>query len=192
MGYAMNQKLETGYQLHLLDPSVPPWDQWEGSTELMPLEVEAPQATQRRRVLIVDDEPRIRLAMRGCLELEGYEVEEAGDGRAGISAVVSGLPDVVILDLAMPVLDGLSVLRELASEYAPIRPRAIVLTAFASIAAIERAQACGASAFVEKPVSPEALREVVKRVLREKLPPVSRREVSEDDGEPGSRGPFYG
>lgn len=192
MGYARNQKLETAYQLHLLDPSVPPWDQWDGSTELLPFGNKTPTGPDRKRVLIVDDEPRIRLAMRGCLELEGYDVEEAADGRAGISAVVSGLPDVVILDLAMPVLDGLSALRLLASEYAPIRPRVIVLTAFASIAAMERAQACGASAFVEKPVSPESLRATVQRVLREKLPAVSHRHVSEEDDGPGARGPFYG
>ena len=194
MGYTLNQKLETAHQVRLLVPTVPPWDQWDGSSELgtQPMAKHAPPLEERQRILIVDDEPRIRLAMRGCLELEGYEVEEAGDGRAGIGAVVSGFPDVVILDLAMPVLDGLSTLRLLASEYAPIRPRVIVLTAFASIAAMEQARACGASAFVEKPVSPESLRAVVKRVLREELPRVSRRERSEDDDDPGSRGPFYG
>src|SRR5262245_41472194 len=135
MGYALNQKLEAAYQVRLLDPTVPPWDQWGGSTDLLPQIAEVPPVPQRKRVLIVDDEPRIRLTVRGCLELEGYDVEEAANGRAGISAVVSGLPDVMILDLAMPVLDGLSALRLLASEYAPIRPRVIVLTAFASIAA---------------------------------------------------------
>jgi CheY-like chemotaxis protein len=181
------EQLETAYQAMLLNPTIVPWDQWGVQDQPAPLAPAA--AVERHRILIVDDEPRIRLAMRGCLEAEGYEVEEAADGRSGINAVVSGSPDLLIVDLAMPVLDGLSTLRLLAETYAPVRPRVIVLTAYASIAAMERAQECGVSAFVEKPIAPDALRDIVRRVLREPLPPVTRHERW---GDGDDTGPFYG
>src|SRR5438067_1362051 len=64
-------------------------------------------ARPKARILVVDDERRIRLAIRVCLEAEGYEVEEAADGREAISAIVHAGPDLVLLDLAMPNLDGM-------------------------------------------------------------------------------------
>jgi CheY-like chemotaxis protein len=120
----------------------------------------------RRRVLIADDEYRIRLALRTCLEADGYEVQEARDGREAVDAVVSGTPDVLLLDLAMPVLDGLSALRELA-ERGGAKPRVIVLTAYGSISAAQMAHELGVVAFLEKPVMPEALRAAVALALRQ-------------------------
>jgi CheY-like chemotaxis protein len=121
------------------------------------------------RVLIVDDEPRIRLALRCCLEALGYEVEEASDGREALAAIVHFTPDLVLLDLAMPHLDGLSTARLLATVYAPVRPKVVVLTADSSTCMAEAARGYGASAFVEKPILPDALRDVVARVLAEPL-----------------------
>ena len=119
----------------------------------------------RARVLIADDEYRIRLALRTCLEAEGYVVDEARDGREAIDAVAVGAPDVMVVDLAMPVLDGLSVLREIALLDGA-RPRVIVLTAYGSISAAEMAHDLGAVAFLEKPVMPESLRAAVAMALR--------------------------
>jgi CheY-like chemotaxis protein len=121
----------------------------------------------RVRILIVDDEYRIRLALRTCLEAEGYVVDEARDGREAIDAVALGAPDVMVVDLAMPVLDGLSVLREVACLDGA-RPRVIVLTAYGSISAAEMAHDLGAVAFLEKPVMPESLRAAVALALRAK------------------------
>jgi CheY-like chemotaxis protein len=120
----------------------------------------------RARVLIADDEHRIRLALRTCLEAEGYVVDEARDGREAIDAVLGSAPDVLVVDLAMPVLDGLSVLRELATLEGAARPRVIVLTAYGSISAAELAHELGAVAFLEKPVMPESLRAAVAMALR--------------------------
>ena len=123
-------------------------------------------APWRGRVLIADDEYRIRLALRTCLESEGYEVEEARDGREAVDAVVADAPDVLLLDLAMPVLDGLSALRELAVMAEDRRPRVIVLTAYGSVSAAQMAHELGVVAFLEKPVMPEALRAAVAMALR--------------------------
>jgi CheY-like chemotaxis protein len=120
----------------------------------------------RGRILIADDEYRIRLALRTCLEADGYEVQEARDGREAVDAVASDSPDVLLLDLAMPVLDGLSALRELATMNASARPRVIVLTAYGSVSAAEMAHELGVVAFLEKPVMPEALRAAVALALR--------------------------
>src|SRR3954447_3112374 len=125
----------------------------------------APHETPRGRILVVDDERRIRLAIRVCLEAEGYEVEEAADGRAAIAAVVHGRPDLMLLDLAMPQLDGAGTLRLLTTVYRDVAPPVIVLTAHGSIPAAEAAYHYGARAFLEKPLIPETLRAVVAHVL---------------------------
>ena len=119
----------------------------------------------RPRVLVVDDAGRIRLALRCCLEAYGYEVEEAGDGREALAAVARFRPDLVLMDLAMPVLDGLSAARGVDSAAVGLHPRVIVLTAHGSVAMAAAARACGVSAFLEKPVLPDELHEVVSRVL---------------------------
>ena len=119
------------------------------------------------RILVVDDERRIRFAIRSCLEAEGYEVFEAADGNEALDVALRVAPDVMILDLAMPNLDGMRTLRELHSVHGQLKPRVIMLTAFASMPAAASAIALGASVFVEKPIVPEALRQVVARVLSE-------------------------
>ena len=92
-------------------------------------------------------------------------MDEARDGREAIDALAVGAPDVMVVDLAMPVLDGLSVLREVACLDGA-RPRVIVLTAYGSISAAEMAHDLGAVAFLEKPVMPESLRAAVAMALR--------------------------
>ena len=102
----------------------------------------------RARVLIADDEPRIRLTLRACLEADGHDVLEAADGLEALDAIIHGAPDVMILDLAMPNLDGLATLRMLATVYRHLAPRVLVLTAHGSTAAIETAYEYGAAALL--------------------------------------------
>jgi two-component system KDP operon response regulator KdpE len=64
------------------------------------------------RVLVVDDEPQIRRALRTALTAHGYAVETAEDGRTGLEAIAAWAPDAVVLDLVMPGLDGFEVLRQ--------------------------------------------------------------------------------
>jgi DNA-binding response OmpR family regulator len=128
---------------------------------------------KRQSVLVVDDESNIRLMLRTTLQSSGYRVIEAGNGREALEAIDRDLPDVMILDLSMPVLDGMGLLRELAgrptSQY---RPRIIVLTAYGSIAAAVKATRFGAMDFLEKPVSPDEVRQSVEAVLNE-VPPAA-------------------
>lgn len=127
----------------------------------------SPELTRRARVLIADDEPRIRLTLRACLEADGHEVLEAADGLEALDVVIHGAPEVMILDLAMPNLDGLRALDALRGVHGQLKPRVIILTAWGSGPAVLRTTAAGASLFLEKPIVPETLRAAVRSVLAE-------------------------
>ena len=102
-----------------------------------------------RRVVIAEDEAPIRLDLKEMLEEEGYVVVgEAGDGQQAIDLATETKPDVVILDVKMPVLDGLSAAeRIVADQVAPV----VMLTAFSQRELVERAVEAGAMAYVVKP-----------------------------------------
>jgi DNA-binding response OmpR family regulator len=116
-------------------------------------------------ILVVDDESNIRLMLRTSLESEGYAVTEAADGREALDEIHRSTPDLVVLDLNMPRLDGMAVLEQMKHD-GP-KPRVIVLTAFGSIATAVKATRLGALDFLEKPVTPSVLREAVRSVLLE-------------------------
>src|SRR5580698_5949335 len=97
-------------------------------------------------ILVVDDESNIRLMLRTSLESEGYAVTEAADGREALDEIHRSTPDLVVLDLNMPRLDGMAVLEQMKHD-GP-RPRVIVLTAFGSIATAVKATRLGALDFL--------------------------------------------
>ena len=100
------------------------------------------------RVLIADDETIIRLDLRGLLEQAGYEVQEARDGAEAVLLAESWQPDVVLLDVRMPVLDGVEAARRIiASRPVPV----VLLTAYSEAALIERAVGAGVFAYLVKP-----------------------------------------
>lgn len=122
---------------------------------------------RHEQILVVDDEANIRLMLRTTLESEGYMVREASNGQEALEAIMFGRPDLVLLDLSMPVLDGMAVLEKLHDEPADQRPCVIVLTAYGSIAKAVKAIRLGASDFLEKPATPEDVRLSVAAVLAE-------------------------
>jgi response regulator NasT len=99
--------------------------------------------------VVAEDEALIRLDLKEMLEEEGYEVVgEAGDGETAVKLAVSQRPDLVILDVKMPVLDGLSAAEQIAAErIAPV----VILTAFSQRDLVERARDAGAMAYLVKP-----------------------------------------
>src|SRR5437764_15314510 len=107
------------------------------------------------RVLVVDDEPQIRRALRVALRANGYAVEEVENGEQALDAVATRPPDLVILDLGLPDLDGVEVCRRLREwSRLPI----LVLSAHGDDAAKVRALDEGADDYVTKPFSmPELL-----------------------------------
>src|ERR1022692_1439797 len=113
-------------------------------------------------VLIVDDEANIRLMLRTALSTEGYRIVEAADGREALKVIDREMPDVMVLDLSMPILDGLGVLKALKGMRPEKKPRVIVLTAYGSISTAVKATRLGAMDFLEKPVSPPEVRESIE------------------------------
>ena len=122
------------------------------------------------RLLIVDDDANIRTSVRLCLEAAGYVVEQAVNGGDALQQMHASPPDVVLLDLAMPVLDGMTVLAEIRGLLPHQSPRAIVMTAHGSVRTAIQAVRLGASDFLEKPFTPDELRLSVASVLHDELP----------------------
>lgn len=113
------------------------------------------RAMSQVRVLIADDEPIIRLDLRQMLESLGYEVVgEAGDGQAAVELARELKPDVCILDVKMPVMDGIEAVDIITDEN--IAPT-ILLTAYSDKELIDRARAAGVFAYLVKPFKPSDL-----------------------------------
>ena len=115
------------------------------------------------RVLIVDDEPDVLLLLRIELEAEGYETLLAADGETAIRRIVEEKPDIVLLDVMMPVIDGWGVLQRLAENGSGTR--VIVLSAKANDSDVARALELGAHEYVTKPFDAAALLLTVAHVL---------------------------
>ncbi len=123
----------------------------------------------KKRILITDDEPNIRLVLRTALESVGHEVIEAANGREALASIEAHVPDLLVLDLSMPVMDGMAVLHALSERATQAKPRVIVLTAYGSVPAAVKAIRLGARDFVEKPVTPDDLRLSVAAILEEPI-----------------------
>jgi DNA-binding NtrC family response regulator len=118
-------------------------------------------------ILVTDDESAIRLMLKTALESDGYTVTEAANGREALEAIKTQTPDLMVLDLNMPVLDGMAVLEQMKALAMLNKPRVIILTAYGSIPAAVRATRLGALDFMEKPITPTELRQAVRSVLDE-------------------------
>lgn len=116
------------------------------------------------KVLIVDDEPDILLMLRVNLESEGYQTALAADGETALRRIGDEDPDVMILDVMMPVMDGWSVLEALRDR-AMTRPRVVVLSAKTQPSDVARALEMGAAEYVTKPFEPESLLDTIARVM---------------------------
>ena len=124
-------------------------------------------------VLLVDDFEDGRALYAECLRLCGYRVVEAGDGRSAVSLVRELRPDIVVTDLALPVLDGCAVIRELKSDAAVCDIPVVALTGGTTARHVERAREAGCDAFLAKPCPADALLAVVRELLARARPGVS-------------------
>ncbi len=128
-------------------------------------------ATVSHRVLVVDDDPTVSDVVRRYLEQEGCRVRLVGDGFAALAAVEAEMPDIVILDLMMPGMDGLEVCRRLRAG-APDLP-VVMLTALGEESDRVVGLEVGADDYVTKPFSPRELVLRVRSVLRRTAAPAA-------------------
>ena len=121
--------------------------------------------TDRRRVLVVDDEPDVLLLCRVNLEFEGYEVVEASDGVEALERVREHRPNLVLLDVMMPRKDGWQVLAELKEDEDLRAIPVVMLTAKVQEQDRIRGWSTGAAEYITKPFSPLSLSQVLDDVL---------------------------
>ncbi len=114
-------------------------------------------------ILVIDDEPGIRGLLDTMLRRKGYTVLLADDGRKGLELFRRERPDVIILDLKMPHIDGLTVLRQIRSL--DLQKPVIVLTGAGLAQAEEQVRAFGVTEFIEKEFSLHRLGEALKKLL---------------------------
>lgn len=119
-------------------------------------------------VLVVDDDPVIRQLVSVNLELEGYRVIEAGDGEEGIARAIEARPDVIVLDVMMPTMDGWVTSLRLRDDPRTSDTRIVILTARAQRSDIERGGQVGADEYVCKPFDPSDLVDVIDRLATER------------------------
>jgi diguanylate cyclase (GGDEF)-like protein len=136
-----------------------------------------------QRVLAIDDDAEVLDFVRSSLEDEGFEVLGAADGASGIEAAVKFTPDIVLLDLTMPDMDGFAVLESLRQNPATSQVPVVLITVAASVEDLVRGLDAGADDYVTKPFAIEELIARVGSVLRRSK---TMRELSPLTGLPGN------
>ena len=117
----------------------------------------------QEEILVVDDEKNIRTALTGVLQDEGYRVAEAESGEAALKALRQGSPDLVILDIWMPGMDGLATLAEIKRLHSEVA--VLMISGHGTIETAVRATKLGAYDFIEKPLSLEKITLAVRHAL---------------------------
>jgi two-component system nitrogen regulation response regulator NtrX len=120
----------------------------------------------KARVLIIDDEEAIRSSLQMMFEYEGYDCLQAASGPAGLKIVESYQPDIVFLDIKMPQMDGLEVLKQLKQD--PNGPPVVILSGHGSVKTAVEATKLGAFDFIEKPPDSERILLVARNALSQK------------------------
>lgn len=118
----------------------------------------------------MEDTTDLRDMWRQWLLFLGFDVDEAGDGAEAVRRAKLHTPDLVLMDVWLPILDGLEATRQIRAERRLADVPIIVMTAQNSARAAERARESGCTRFVVKPVGPEELLEHIRAVLRRPVP----------------------
>lgn len=118
-------------------------------------------------ILVVDDDPVMRMQLRFCLEQEGYWVEEACNGRQGLAAFHQSQPDMVLLDAIMPDVDGFECCAQLRSCTGDSHTPILMITGLDDRDSVDRAFDVGAADYVTKPVHWAVLRQRVRRLIQQ-------------------------
>ena len=117
------------------------------------------------KVLVVDDDSGVRSAINRILTMRGYEVSEAEYGQAGFGQAASDKPDIILLDLMMPVMDGFQVLHKLKNNPETSAIPVIILTARIDAESEKRCMISGAVDYIKKPWGPGELEDRIAMAL---------------------------
>jgi two-component system cell cycle response regulator DivK len=118
-----------------------------------------------KRVLLVEDFEDSRFSLSKLLEFEGYEVLEAGDGRQAIDMAINSKPDLILMDLSLPIIDGLSATKQIRQDPSMNNVPIIALSAHDLVDFQAKAKDAGCTDYVTKPVDFTALITVMSKYL---------------------------
>ncbi len=121
--------------------------------------------TSRTKIMVVDDEPNIVQTLQDRLEMNEYEVVTAGNGKEGLERFEEEHPDVILLDVIMPIMDGHEMLEALRKRPTGQNVSVIMLTARSQTQDIARANACGIDDYIVKPFDLSELLEKIESVV---------------------------
>ena len=118
-----------------------------------------------KRILLVEDEKNIILGVRTCLDAVGYEIKVAENGEEAMERIAKGHPDLILLDLMLPKVNGFEVLESLKSDPKTAGIPVVVLTAKAEEEDRQKAAELGADAYMTKPFKPQELWDLLEKFL---------------------------
>ena len=124
--------------------------------------------TERAKILVIDDEPNIVQTLQDRLEMNDYRVVTASNGREGLEKASSEKPDIILLDVIMPIMDGHEMLEHLRKSEDGKDISVIMLTARSQNQDIARANACGIDDYIVKPFDLSELLEKIENILESK------------------------
>jgi two-component system, cell cycle response regulator DivK len=120
-----------------------------------------------KRILVVEDQEDLRGVLRDLLSGSGYAVVEAADGQDGINKAKSERPDLILMDIQLPVLDGYEATRQIKADPSLANTPIIAVSSFAMKGDEEKARGAGCDHYVTKPYSPLQLLRTIRGVLGE-------------------------
>jgi CheY-like chemotaxis protein len=121
------------------------------------------------RILVVDDNPTNLKLVSDLLEWSGYEILRAGDAEEALRVIQTSMPDLILMDIALPGMDGLTFTRQLKSDSSTKHIRIVALTAFAMKGDEQKAYAAGCDGYIAKPIDTRTLPDQVARILESKV-----------------------
>jgi two-component system cell cycle response regulator DivK len=118
------------------------------------------------KVLVIEDNDKNRYLISFLLKAEGYEVIEAITGEEGVEKTIREQPDLVLMDIQLPGIDGYEATRQIRASPSGGNVPVIALTSYAMTGDRERALAAGCTGYVEKPINPDTIMDEIKKFIR--------------------------
>jgi len=118
-----------------------------------------------KKILVIEDNETNMYLIKFMLEKSGYEVIEAREGTVGVELAVKEKPDLIIMDLQLPDIDGLEATKRIRASEADTEIPIVALTSFAMAGDREKALAAGCTGYIEKPINPETFIAEIEKYL---------------------------
>ncbi|MBL0939336.1 MAG: response regulator [Gemmatimonadaceae bacterium] len=117
------------------------------------------------RILLIEDNEQNRYLATFLLERHGYRVESAADGASGVQAAESSVPDLILLDIQLPLMDGHAVARALRAIPVLDATPIIAVTSYAMVGDREKSLAAGCDGYIEKPIDPDTFVSTIEQIV---------------------------